>query len=242
MALLGVNGAGKSTLVKLLCGLYEPDAGKILINGVDTATLPKRALYDLFSVVFQEATIFPYPVGCNLSFRKLEETDEERAWAALREAGLEESFRERDIKMDSYMTKTAFEDGVELSGGQAQRFLLARALYKNGNILVLDEPTSALDPIAESEIYQEYVKISRGRTSLFISHRLASTKFSDRILFLENGRVLEEGTHEELMALGGSSAHMFEIQSRYYAESKKERDGCQSDPNSTESEAVQHAG
>ena len=102
MALLGVNGAGKSTLVKLLCGLYEPDAGKILINGVDTATLPKRALYDLFSVVFQEATIFPYPVGCNLSFRKLEETDEERAWAALREAGLEESFRERDIKMDSF--------------------------------------------------------------------------------------------------------------------------------------------
>jgi len=218
IALIGVNGAGKSTLVKLLCGLYEPDEGKILINGVDIAALPKKALYSLFSVVFQESALLPYPVGCNLSYQRLENTDEEKAWAALREAGLEEVIRQKGAGMDTFMQRQAFGEGVELSGGQIQKFLLARALYKDGNILILDEPTSALDPIAESEVYQEYVKISRGRTSLFISHRLASTKFSDRILFLEDGQIREEGTHEELMALGGSYAHMFEVQAHYYKE------------------------
>lgn len=216
VALLGVNGAGKTTLIKLLCGLYEPDEGKILINGVDISTLPRRALYDLFSVVFQEATVFPYPVGCNLSMKRLKDTEEERAWNALERAGLKKLFQERGIRMDTYMGRKAFPDGVELSGGERQRFLLARALYKDGHILILDEPTSALDPIAESEIYQEYVNISGGRTSIFVSHRLASTRFSARILFLEKGKVIEEGTHEELMARGGSYARMFEVQAHYY--------------------------
>ena len=222
IALLGVNGAGKTTLVKLLCGLYRPDAGSILINGVDLSDLQGSTLYRLFSVVFQDAAIFPYPMGTNISFQRAENTDYEQVWNALKDAGLEKIFREKQIDENSYMTRIAFEDGIELSGGQAQKFLLARALYKNGNILILDEPTSALDPIAESEIYQEYVKLARERTSLFISHRLASTRFSDRILFLENGKIKEEGTHEQLMALGGSYAHMFEVQSHYYKEESED--------------------
>ncbi len=230
VALLGINGAGKTTLIKLLCGLYEPDQGNILINGVDIATVPKRALYDLFSVVFQEATIFPYPMGCNLSMKRLQDTDEERAWNALERAGLKGLLQERGAKMDSFMTKQAFSDGVELSGGQRQRFLLARALYKDGHILILDEPTSALDPIAESEIYQEYVNISNGRTSVFVSHRLASTRFSDRILFLEKGRVVEEGTHEELMERGGSYAHMFQVQAHYYQSGDGEEQTGETEP------------
>lgn len=222
IALLGVNGAGKTTLVKLLCGLYRPDAGSILINGVDISALQGNTLYRLFSVVFQDATIFPYPMGTNLSFQRAEHTDPKRVWKALRDAGLEEIFREKGIDENSFMTRSLFDDGVELSGGQAQKFFLARALYKNGNILILDEPTSALDPIAESEIYQKYANLSRGRTSLFISHRLASTRFSDRILFLENGKIKEEGTHEQLMALKGSYAHMFEVQSHYYKEERED--------------------
>lgn len=218
VALLGVNGAGKTTFVKLLCGLYEPDGGQILINGVDIASIPKKAVYGLFSVVFQDPVVLPYSLGCNLSFRRPENTDQNRAREALREAGLEPVLAKDNVSLDSYMTKLAFPDGVELSGGQKQRLLLARAIYKNGHILILDEPTAALDPIAESEIYQAYADISRGRTSLFISHRLASTRFSDRILFLENGHVTEDGTHEQLMALGGSYAHMFEVQSHYYKE------------------------
>lgn len=233
IALLGVNGAGKTTLVKLLCGLYEPQGGQILINGVDTATLPKKALYQLFSMVFQDPVILPYPLGSNLSFRRPEETDESRAWEALAQAGLKDFLEKEKIDLDSYMTRTAFDHGVELSGGQKQRLLLARAIYKNGNILILDEPTAALDPIAESEIYQAYADISAGRTSLFISHRLASTRFADRILFLENGKVVEDGSHEQLLALGGSYAHMFEVQSHYY---KKQPDGhCHGQTRETES-------
>ena len=224
VALLGINGAGKTTLVKLLCGLYEPEEGQILINGVDIATLSKKTLYRLFSVVFQENNVLPYPLGCNLSYKRLRDTDGKRAWEALEEAGLAQMLREKGAELDTFMTKHKFEDGLVLSGGQTQKLLLARAIYKNGNILILDEPTSALDPIAESEIYQEYAKISRGRTSLFISHRLASTKFSDRILFLEDGRIKEEGTHQELMKLGGSYAHMYEVQSHYYKESEVSED------------------
>ncbi len=216
LALVGVNGAGKTTLVKLLCGMYEPDEGQILIGGVDRNDFPRSEIYKLFSVVFQEQLILPFTVGENLCMDRAERVDGQKAWSALDKAGLKELFIEKGAGLETYMTKTIMEDGLELSGGQNQRFLLARALYKDSPILILDEPTAALDPIAESEIYSHYNQYSQGKTAVFISHRLASTRFSDRIVLFENGRILEMGTHKELMSAGGAYAEMFQIQSSYY--------------------------
>lgn len=222
IALVGVNGAGKTTFVKLLCGMYDPDEGKILINGIDRNEFPREELYQLFSVVFQEQLILPFTVGENLVLQKEDTIDTERAWDALEKAGLKSIFEDKGIRMDSFMTKKLVKDGVELSGGQQQRFMLARALYKDAPVLILDEPTAALDPIAESEIYNDYSKYSGGKTSLFISHRLASTRFSDRIVLFEDGKNIESGTHDELMGQNGKYAEMFRIQSNYYNSKKKE--------------------
>ncbi len=226
IALVGVNGAGKTTFVKLLCGMYEPDEGKILINGIDRNEFSKNELYKLFSVVFQEILVLPFTVGENIALDVAENVDEKRAWEALDKAGLKKVFEEKDIKMDSFMKKYVVESGIELSGGQQQRFLLARALYKDAPILVLDEPTAALDPIAESEVYESYNKYSKDKTAIFISHRLASTRFSDKIVFIEDGQVVEMGTHDELMEKDGAYAEMFKIQSSYYDDSNNGKEVC----------------
>lgn len=218
VALVGVNGAGKTTLVKLLCGLYDPDEGQILINGIDRNEFPRKELYELFSVVFQETMILPFTVGENISLDRSERVDERKAWDCLEKAGLEEVFRKKGIGIRSYLTRQMMKNGVELSGGENQRLMLARALYKDAPMLVLDEPTAALDPIAESQVYDSYRRHTEGKTALFISHRLASTRFSDRIVLLENGQILEMGSHEELMGAGRSYAQMFAVQSSYYME------------------------
>lgn len=222
LALVGVNGAGKTTFVKLLTGMYEPDEGSILINGVDRNEFPRDELYRLFSAVFQEPFFLPVTVAENLTFEK--DYDSDRAWDALERAGLADKFREKGVTMDTFFDKDMDESGIELSGGEEQRFLLARALYKDGPILVLDEPTAALDPIAESEVYDNYSRYSDNKTAIFISHRLASTRFSDRIVLLGEGGILEEGSHQELMELHGAYAEMFEVQSRYYAKDKLEKE------------------
>ena len=214
IAIVGTNGAGKTTLVKLLCGLYEPQEGEILVNGIPIREFPKEELYKLYAAVFQEPFIMPFTLGENLALSK--DYDKEQCISALEEAGLKELFEKRGYTLDTYFGKDMGEDGIELSGGQKQRFLLARALYKDAPVLILDEPTAALDPIAESEIYDEYAKLSKDKTAIFISHRLASTRFSDRILLIGNQGILEEGTHEELLQKNGVYAEMFEVQKSYY--------------------------
>ena len=229
IALVGVNGAGKTTLVKLLCGMYDPDGGRILLNGVDRNEFPREELYQLFSVVFQEPLVLPFTVGENIAMDKADRVDGARAWRALEKAGLKSVFERKEIGLKTYMTKTLMKDGVELSGGQQQRFLLARALYKDAPVLVLDEPTAALDPIAEREVYENYNRYSGAKTAVFVSHRLASTRVSDRIVMLEGGKIIETGTHDELLERDGKYADMFRIQSNYYEKGDETEDGNGSD-------------
>ena len=228
LALVGINGAGKTTLVKLMCGLYEPDEGAVLLNGIDMRLFPKKEIYGLFSVVFQDNVLPWFTVREGIVMKEASEVDDNRLTRALEDAGLAGIFREKNISYSQYMGKRVTEKGLEFSGGQNQRLLLARALYKDGDMMILDEPTAALDPIAEAEVYEAYKNYSEGKTSIFISHRLASTSFSDRIVLLENGRVLETGTHEALLKKGGAYAEMFRIQSTYYTEN----------PDSAEAEVV----
>lgn len=216
LALVGVNGAGKTTLVKLLCGLYRPDEGRILVDGRSREEVSPKEWYRLLSVVFQEQLLLPLTIAENLSLQRREDTDDARAWAALEKAGLSETFARQSLTLDTYMQKKVSPKGIELSGGQKQRLMLARALYKDAPLLVLDEPTAALDPIAESEVYESYLEHSRGKTAVFISHRLASTRFSDRIILLDHGKIVEEGTHQQLMELQGAYANMYQVQSSYY--------------------------
>ena len=217
VALVGLNGAGKTTLVKLLCGFLDPTQGTVRLNGVDIRRLNRRAYYKLFSAVFQEFSLLEATVAENVA-QQVEGIDEEKVWQCLQNAGLSDAVRALPQGLQTHLGRSIYDDGTELSGGQTQRLMLARALYRDGAVLVLDEPTAALDPITESEIYLKYSEMTQGKTSLFISHRLASTRFCDRIILLENGSIAEEGSHEALLQAGGSYAKLFSVQRRYYEE------------------------
>lgn len=219
LAIVGLNGAGKTTLVKLMCGFYDPSEGRVLLNGQDIREFNRRQYYELFSAVFQQFSIMDTTIAEAVS-QTAEGTDMDKVAVCLDKAGLKEAISKFPEGVNTHIGRQVYLDGVMLSGGQTQRLMLARALYKDGPILVLDEPTAALDPIAENDIYMKYNEMTTGKTSVFISHRLASTRFCDRILFIADGGIAEEGTHEELIALNGAYAALFEVQSRYYREGR----------------------
>lgn len=223
VALVGGNGEGKTTLVKLLCGFYHPVSGEILVNGINIEEYDIEEYFRLVGVVFQDVEALPFCIVNIVSGRDKKDTDMPRFWQAVERAGLKEKIESLTKKEDTYISNLLDEDGLRLSGGETQKLMLARCIYKNAPFLILDEPTSSLDPLAESAMYEEYDRMTENKTSIFISHRLASTRFCDRILFLEHGRIIEEGTHGELLRDGGRYARIYEIQSHYYTENDREK-------------------
>jgi ABC-type multidrug transport system fused ATPase/permease subunit len=218
IALVGVNGAGKTTLTLLMCGVLTPTEGEVFINGHDLNEYDIDELHGLFSLLPQGIYNVAASIAENIAMCDRAEIDEERLYKCLELAGLKERVAAMPKGVDQPMVKRFDEDAVDLSGGEQQKLLLARTLYRDTPMLILDEPTAALDPIAEDEIYRKYGEMTQGKTSVYISHRLASTRFCDRILMLDGAVIAESGTHEELMARGGKYAEMFEVQSKYYKE------------------------
>lgn len=225
LALVGLNGAGKTTLVKLLCGLYRPTSGEIFFNSIPLSDFKREDYYKLISPVFQEIRTAFFSLAETVSGKSTSETDLEKAETCMRQAGLGAKIDALPDGIHTKLNKKVHENGTELSGGEAQKLMLARALYKDAPLLILDEPTAALDPIAESKIYNEFNVMAKNKTSLFISHRLASTSFCDRIILLENGNITEEGTHQELMGANGTYKGLFDIQSCWYKEDMEGGDG-----------------
>ena len=222
LALVGLNGAGKTTLIKLLCGIYRPTQGKIYLDGQDMDTLTRKEVFKEFSVVFQDVFAFSFPLAENVSCLGTGQEDKKRLRESLEKAGLWEKAASLPKGPDTAMNKDLDEEGVSLSGGELQKLMLARALYKDAPTVILDEPAAALDPIAESEMYEKYDAMLQAKTGIFISHRLSSTRFCDRILFMEKGRIVEEGDHEYLMKQDGAYAGMFALQARYYRKKREE--------------------
>ena len=217
LAVVGMNGSGKSTMIKLLCRLYDPTEGKITLNGIDIREFDYAEYLKLFAIVFQDFKLLAFPVGENVACS--DEYDEERVWQCLEMAGVKDRVEEFPKKLKQSIYKLYEKDGIDLSGGEEQKIAIARALYKDAPFVILDEPTAALDPIAESEIYSRFNDIAGGKTAVYISHRLSSCRFCSRIVVFDNGSVIQEGTHEELLEnTNGKYSELWNAQAQYYAE------------------------
>lgn len=220
LAVVGLNGAGKTTLIKLLLRLYDATEGEILLNGTDIRRFRRDEYYALFAPVFQNVEIFAFPVSENISMKRSGQTDRGRCEDCARKAGLGEKLDSLTNGIATEMLKVIHEDGVDFSGGEKQKLALARALYKDAPVIVLDEPTAALDAIAEYNLYKNFNEIIGNKSAVYISHRLSSTRFCDRIAMFKSGEMVEYGSHEELMNRNGIYAEIFEIQAQYYKEGK----------------------
>ncbi|MCM1131135.1 MAG: ABC transporter ATP-binding protein/permease [Roseburia sp.] len=218
LAIVGKNGSGKSTIVKLLSGLFRPTEGQILINGIDANEFAKESYYQMFSTVFQDYEIYACSVLENVIGDDRSKEARDRGIDCLNHVGLKEKIEELPYQYDTQLLKVLDAEGVDLSGGQRQKVAIARALYKNGNVVILDEPTSALDALAEAEIYQSFNDLVEHKTAIYISHRLSSTKFCDKIAFFDETGLKEYGTHHELMDKKGGYYEMFKTQGKYYQE------------------------
>lgn len=216
LALVGHNGAGKTTIIKLLFRLYDPTEGEILLNGRNIREYNLQAYRALFAAAFQDYKVFALSIRDNVMMRKSTEADDEAVYEALKKAGVYDKVMTLPKKLDTILTKEFDQDGALLSGGEMQKIVVARAFVRNAPIKVFDEPSSALDPIAEYELYESILKDSAGKTVLFISHRLSSVRNADMILMLENGEIIERGTHQQLMAQKGKYADMYSKQARNY--------------------------
>lgn len=227
LAVVGVNGAGKTTFIKLMMKLYEPSEGRILLNDVDIKEYNREEYFKLFSPVFQNVECFAMPIYQNISFAEEDKTDMNKINEVLEQSGLSEKINSYEKGIHTNLLKIFDKEGIDLSGGEKQRLAMARALYKDGKVVILDEPTAALDALAEDRMYREFENMIYGKTAVFISHRLESTRFCDKIAMFEDGTIVEEGTHEELMAKNGKYAYMFGIQSQYYDEKQKNSDNVE---------------
>lgn len=217
LAIVGINGAGKTTFVKLLTGLFKVNEGEILINGININEYKKSELYKMFGAVFQEVNILALTIAQNIACT-LERIDYKKVDKVLKQVGLYEKVYELKDNVNTTMLKIIDENGVVFSGGESQKLAIARALYKGGNCVIMDEPTAALDALAEAEIYNKFDLLTEGKTAIYISHRLASTKFCDAIALLDETGLREYGTHDELMENKGSYYDMFVTQGKYYQE------------------------